>query len=150
MAKTLAVRERLKAKVRIGDCTAAPEAMERIMVQASDGLSGLGEKRANWLAVRHGDFLETVYAAVTRGGCHEGIELCRYTENEKVNVTDALHHYTYGSAYLLREEDELGKLEPGYLADFIIIDKDSLNIDEKELRNIKVLETYAGGQRVYP
>ncbi len=28
---------------------------------------------------------ETVYAAVTRG-CHEGIELCRYTENEKVSV----------------------------------------------------------------
>ncbi|ADN51172.1 amidohydrolase [Vulcanisaeta distributa] len=92
---------------------------------------------------------ETVYAAVTRG-CHEGIELCRYTENEKVSVADALHHYTYGSAYLLREEDELGKLEPGYLADFIIIDKDPLNIDEKELRNIKILETYTGGQRIYP
>ncbi|WP_367834417.1 amidohydrolase [Vulcanisaeta sp. JCM 16159] len=49
---------------------------------------------------------ETVYAAVTRG-CYEGIELCKYTENERVGVADALHYYTYGSAYLLREENGL-------------------------------------------
>ncbi|WP_367834418.1 amidohydrolase family protein [Vulcanisaeta sp. JCM 16159] len=42
------------------------------------------------------------------------------------------------------------KLEPGYPADFIIIDKDPLGISDKELRNIKILETYVGGQRVYP
>ncbi len=42
---------------------------------------------------------KTVYAAVTRG-CYEGIELCKYTENEKVSLIDALHYYTYGSAYL--------------------------------------------------
>lgn len=93
---------------------------------------------------------ETVYAAVTRGGCYEGIELCKYTGgNERVSVADALHYYTYGSAYLLREENELGRLEPGYLADFIIIDKDPLGISDKELRNIKILETYVGGQRVH-
>ncbi|MGC9152466.1 MAG: amidohydrolase [Vulcanisaeta sp.] len=91
---------------------------------------------------------ETVYAAVTRGK-YENIELYKYTESEGVSVTDALHYYTYGSAYLLHEEHELGKLEPGYLADFIIIDKDPLSIDDKELRNIKVIETYIGGQRVY-
>ncbi|WP_446751942.1 amidohydrolase [Vulcanisaeta sp. JCM 16161] len=92
---------------------------------------------------------KTVYAAVTRG-CYEGIELCKYTENEKVSLIDALHYYTYGSAYLLREENELGRLEPGYLADFIIIDKDPLSVSDKELRNIKILETYVGGQRIYP
>ncbi|MGC8606166.1 MAG: amidohydrolase [Vulcanisaeta sp.] len=91
---------------------------------------------------------ETVYAAVTRG-CYEGIELCKYTGNERVSVVDVLHYYTYGSAYLLREENEFGKLEPGYLADFIIIDKDPLSVGDKELRNIKVLETYTGGQKVY-
>ena len=92
---------------------------------------------------------ETVYAAVTRGR-YEGIELLKYTEGEAVSITEALHHYTYGSAYLLHEEHELGKLEPGYLADFIIIDKDPLSVSDKELKDIKVLETYVGGERIHP
>ena len=92
---------------------------------------------------------ETVYAAVTRGR-YEGIELLKYTEGEVVSITEALHYYTYGSAYLLHEEHELGRLEPGYLADFIIIDKDPLSVSDKELKDIKVLETYVGGERIHP
>ncbi|GAB6944771.1 amidohydrolase family protein [Vulcanisaeta sp. JCM 14467] len=92
---------------------------------------------------------ETVYAAVTRGR-YEGIELLKYTEGEAVSIAETLHYYTYGSAYLLHEEHELGRLEPGYLADFIIIDKDPLSVSDKELKDIKVLETYVGGERIHP
>jgi predicted amidohydrolase YtcJ len=92
---------------------------------------------------------ETVYAAVTRGR-YENIELLRYTENETLSVREALHLYTCGSAYLLHEENHVCRLEPGYLADFIVLDKDPLGVDDRELREMKVLETYVGGVRVYP
>lgn len=54
---------------------------------------------------------ETVYAAVTRGR-YEGIELLKYTEGEAVSIAETLHYYTYGSAYLLHEEHELGSSSP--------------------------------------
>ncbi len=92
---------------------------------------------------------ETVYAAVTRGR-YEGVELFRYTEGEALSVREALHLYTCGSAYLIHEEDRLCRLEPGYLADFVILDKDPLEVSDRELREVKVLETYVGGVRVYP
>jgi len=48
------------------------------------------------------------------------------------------------------EEANLGTLEEGKLADFIIVDRDPFEVSEKELRTIKVLETYVGGKKVYP
>ncbi|MEM2005262.1 MAG: amidohydrolase [Zestosphaera sp.] len=89
---------------------------------------------------------ETVYAAVTRGR-HEKIPLYEDTERERLTVREALHAYTWGSAYIMFEEDSLGSLEEGKLADFIVVDKDPLTVDEIELRNLKVLETYVGGRK---
>ena len=92
---------------------------------------------------------ETVYSAVTRGK-HEELELYELTKNESLTIEEALHCYTYGSAYLLFEEQNLGTLEVGKFADFVIVDRDPFEVDERDLRNIKVLETYIGGNKVYP
>ncbi|WP_370456636.1 amidohydrolase [Thermococcus sp. MAR1] len=90
---------------------------------------------------------ETVYAAVTRGK-YEGIPLADLTPDEALTLEEALHAYTAGSAGVLMEED-LGSLEEGKLADFIIVSDDPFEVDEKELRGIKVLETYIEGERVF-
>jgi len=92
---------------------------------------------------------ENIYAAVTRGE-NEGVELARYTENEKLTIAEALHYYTYGSAYALREEENLGKLEPGYQADMVVLADDPLILPVDDLRKIKVLEVFVDGDRVYP
>ena len=91
---------------------------------------------------------ETVYAAVTRGK-FEAIETYRYTEEECISIEEALHLYIYGSAYIMHSENELGTLEEGKLADFIIVDKDPLEVEERELKNIKVLGAYVGGSKLY-
>lgn len=92
---------------------------------------------------------ETVYAAVTRGK-YENVPYYEDTKNECLTLEEALHAYTFGSAYIMFEEANLGTLEEGKLADFIVIDRDPFEVNEKELRNIKVLETYVGGKKVYP
>ncbi len=47
------------------------------------------------------------------------------------------------------EETEKGSLEKGKLADFIILDKDIMKADEKELLQVNVLKTFLGGEKVY-
>jgi len=92
---------------------------------------------------------ETVYAAVTRGK-YEGVPYYEDTKHECLTLEEALHAYTAGSAYILLEEDEMGSLEVGKLADFVVVDRDPFEAREDELRKIKVLETYIGGKRVFP
>ncbi|MEM4831696.1 MAG: amidohydrolase [Sulfolobales archaeon] len=92
---------------------------------------------------------ENVYAAVTRGE-NEGVELARYTSDQKLTVAEALHYYTYGSAVAIGREDDIGKLEPGYSADFAVLAQDPLEIEVDEIRRVKVLEVYVDGERVYP
>ena len=92
---------------------------------------------------------ETIYAAVSRGR-HEGIELYRYTEDQKLTVGEALHLYTYGSAYALNEESAIGRLDVGMYADFIVVDKDPFEVGDEEIKKIRVLETWVNGSRVYP
>ena len=48
----------------------------------------------------------------------------------------------------MHEEQNLGTLEKEKLADFIVVDKDPLSIEEKELKNIKVLKTYISGKQI--
>ncbi|WP_042667541.1 amidohydrolase [Desulfurococcus amylolyticus] len=91
---------------------------------------------------------ETIYAAVTRGR-NENIFFYEDTRNEALTLEDALYYYTYGSAYVIGEEEELGSLEEGKLADFIVVDRDPFEVDIDEVRGIKVLETYIGGERIY-
>ncbi|MEM0470462.1 MAG: amidohydrolase [Desulfurococcaceae archaeon] len=92
---------------------------------------------------------ETVYAAVTRGR-YENVPFYEDTIQESLNTIEALHAYTYGSAYVMHDERELGSLEQGKFADLLVIDRDPLSTPERELRYIRVLEVYVGGARVWP
>ena len=92
---------------------------------------------------------ETIYVAVTRGK-YDNVPYYEETAGEKLTLLESLHAYTQGSAQLLRSESEIGTLEQGKLADFIILGKDPLSVAEKELRELRITETYVGGERVYP
>ncbi|MDT7891873.1 MAG: amidohydrolase [Thermoproteota archaeon] len=91
---------------------------------------------------------ETVYASITRGK-YEGIEYYKDTIHEKLELEEALHCYTSGSAYIMHDENILGTLENNKIADFIIVDKDPFNTNDYDIKNIKVLETYIGGKLVF-
>lgn len=89
---------------------------------------------------------ETVYSAITRG-YYENIPFYEDTRHEALDLKTSLYSYTIGSSYALHEDQNTGKLLPGMYADFIIVDKDPFTVDHRELRAIKILETYIGGMR---
>lgn len=129
--------------------------------------SRIGEKRIKWLyrfktlitsgllvgfstdaPVESANPWETIYAAVTRGK-YDNIPYYEDTVSEELTILESLYAYTQGSAKILRSENEIGTLEQGKLADFIILDKDPLSVSEKELRELRIIETYVNGKRVY-
>jgi predicted amidohydrolase YtcJ len=61
----------------------------------------------------------------------------------------ALRMYTVNNARLLFREKEVGSLEPGKLADFIVVDTDVTRCPEERIEQTKVLRTYLGGRLVF-
>jgi predicted amidohydrolase YtcJ len=57
--------------------------------------------------------------------------------------------YTRNGAYADFEEEQKGSFEPGKLADFVVIDRDALSVSSEELKDVKVLKTFVGGELVY-
>ena len=68
---------------------------------------------------------------------------------EALTREQAVRFYTANNAYLLFSEKLVGSLEPGKLADFIVLDKDLLTCPTDEIRNIQVEQTYFNGKPVY-
>ena len=89
-----------------------------------------------------------IYAAVTRrtldGRPEEG-----WFAEERVDVETAIRAYTINNAYAAGEEDLKGSIKVGKLADFTILDRDLLEIDPSEIKDVRVLATIVNGRMVY-
>ncbi len=62
---------------------------------------------------------------------------------------EAIRFYTINNAYLHFAEKERGSLEPGKLADFIVLDRDIMSCPVDDIKEMQVLKTYLGGEMVY-
>lgn len=70
-------------------------------------------------------------------------------EEQRISVMEAIKALTINGAYQYFEEDIKGSVTEGKLADFVILDKNPLETDVKQLKDIKVLETIKEGNTVY-
>jgi len=86
-----------------------------------------------------------IWAAVARKDLATGEVLA---PEERLTISEALRLYTYNGAYAGFEEKTKGTLEPGKLADFIVVDRDALSVPTEQLKDVQVLATYVGGERV--
>ena len=58
--------------------------------------------------------------------------------------------FTSGGAYAGFGEDRFGGLRPGLRADFIVVDRDPVDATPEALRQTKALQTWVGGEQVWP
>lgn len=96
--------------------------------------------------VEHLQPLEGIYCAVTRRDFQGAGP---FLPEQALTPWQALYGYTAGSAYASGEEHIKGQIRPGYLADFVIMDRDLLHCPPEELLSAQVLRTYVDGQCVY-
>ncbi len=67
---------------------------------------------------------------------------------QAITIEESLHFYTAAVAHQLFREADYGTLEVGKVADFIILDRNPIETDLHEVRDIKVLTTYRRGKKV--
>jgi predicted amidohydrolase YtcJ len=70
-------------------------------------------------------------------------------EEQAIPMMDAIRAYTINAAYLERKEEEKGSIEPGKLADMVVLDRDFLTVDPGEIIETRALMTIVGGEVVY-
>jgi len=111
-------------------------------------------KQNNWIPLGT-DFpvedispFKTFYAAVFRQDAKEFPE-GGYQMGNALSRENALRGMTIWAAKSNFEENEKGSLEKGKFADFIILDKDLMIVNQKEVLLTKVLATYINGQKVF-
>ena len=89
-----------------------------------------------------------IYAAVTRRNVSGWPEGGWYPE-QKMTIEEAIKGFTIWAAYGAFDEDLLGSIEAGKLADFTVLDRDILTIEPEDILKTKVLYTIVGGQIMY-
>ena len=92
------------------------------------------------------DPLRNLYAAVTRRPLSGGAP---WQPQQAVTRAQALFCYTQGSAWQEFAEAEKGRLAPGLLADFTVLDRDYFTVPEADIPRLRVQATVTGGQVVY-
>lgn len=76
-------------------------------------------------------------------------EYCKRGEDETISRIEALKSMTLNVAYMLHEENNLGSIAKGKIANFSIFNKDFLNDDINEIFKAKVIATIVDGEEVY-
>jgi len=89
-----------------------------------------------------------LHAAVTRTD-HSGLPKGGWHPEQSMSLLEAFRAFTLDAAYAEHQEDQIGSLEPGKWADFILIDRDLFTIPAADIWKIKVEQTWVAGRRVY-
>ncbi len=92
--------------------------------------------------------LEGIYAAVTRRTLDDKNPDGWYPD-QKISVEQALKCYTANNAYAGFQENKLGILKKGYLADFVVLNEDLFKIAPEKIKDVKVLRTVVNGKDVF-
>ncbi len=69
--------------------------------------------------------------------------------DQRLTRPEAIRLYTSGAAYALRRERHWGALEPGKWADLVVLDRDILTCPEEQIKAIRPLQTWLGGEIVF-
>ncbi len=91
-----------------------------------------------------GTFRSAVFRTSSTGWPEGG-----YRKENALNAPDALRGMTIWNAISTFTENDLGTLEAGKRADFVVLDRDILQVSEKQLPKAKAKATFVAGEQVY-
>jgi hypothetical protein len=86
-----------------------------------------------------------MYHFISRETISDGV----YGANQRITRGEALRIFTINNAKLTFEENIKGSIEPGKLADLVVLSGDILTIPEKQIESLKAVATMVGGRFVY-
>lgn len=89
-----------------------------------------------------------IQAAVTRATI-DGLQPDGWVPSQKIAVEEALRAYTASNAWAGWQEDLVGTLEVGKLADFVVLDRDIRFVEHDVISGARVLRTVVGGRVVF-
>jgi predicted amidohydrolase YtcJ len=92
--------------------------------------------------------LEEMEVAVRRADFTKPDE-APFLPDERIDLRDAIAAFTINSAFVSFQDDRTGSIEPGKLADLVVLDRNLFAIDANEISEAKVLLTLLGGKPVY-
>jgi predicted amidohydrolase YtcJ len=89
-----------------------------------------------------------IYAAVTRRTL-DGKNPLGWVPEQKISVAQAVTAYTINNAWAGKQEEDLGTIEPGKLADIVILSDNIFTIVAEDIINTRVTLTMIGGEVMY-
>jgi predicted amidohydrolase YtcJ len=69
--------------------------------------------------------------------------------DQQLTRQEALRLFTRGNSWFLRMEEKVGSLEPGKLADLVVLDRDYFTVPDVQIKQVKSLMTIVGGKIVH-
>ena len=90
-----------------------------------------------------------LYSAITRKRAHESAEKHGWHVGQCLTRREAMEAYTIGPAFAAMQENELGRLLPGYYADLIVLEKDPFTCEPDELPAMHPVATMLAGEWVW-
>lgn len=90
----------------------------------------------------------TIYAACTRFDL-EGKEICQNRLDQTITMAETLKAYTIAGAKVYGEEERMGTIEKGKLANIIVLNHNLFDVKAEEILNTKVVTNYFEGREVY-
>jgi len=94
------------------------------------------------------DPLLGIYAATSRSTL-DGKNPQGWVPQQRITVAEAVHAYTVGSAFAERQEAIKGSLEPGKLADLVVLSNDIFHLAPSEIEKVRVYMTVFDGSVIY-
>ncbi|MGZ5331968.1 MAG: amidohydrolase [Solirubrobacterales bacterium] len=88
-------------------------------------------------------------AATRRADAWYGYAKGALNAAQRVTLADAIRAYTLNAAFQLRQDGRTGSIEPGKLADLIVLDRNLFRVAPKRIYGTKVLLTLLGGKVVH-
>jgi predicted amidohydrolase YtcJ len=98
--------------------------------------------------VESADPLQSFHAAVTRQDA-KGWPTGGWLPQQRMTRAEALNHLTIWPAYAAFQEDLVGSISPGKLADIVVLSHDVMTVPAEQILNTRVEVTIVGGRIVY-